>query len=113
MTDYNRGDIVLVNFVFTDETGTRRRPAVIVSSREYNKGRNELIIEAITSNVNRILVGDHLIVNWQAAGLLHPSVSTGIIRTIKQRMIDRKIGKMLSSDLKEIEDELKLILGLS
>ena len=96
MTNYDIGDIILVSFVFADETGTRRRPAVIISSKEYNQGRNEVIIAAITSNVTRILVGDHLIVNWQTAGLLYPSVSTGIIRTVKQQMIDRKIGKMPS-----------------
>jgi mRNA-degrading endonuclease toxin of MazEF toxin-antitoxin module len=33
MTSYKPGDVVLVRFVFADETGAKRRPAVIVSTR--------------------------------------------------------------------------------
>jgi len=39
MTEYNRGDVVLVSFIFSDETGERRRPAVIVSSDAYHQSR--------------------------------------------------------------------------
>ncbi len=112
MTEYNRGDIVLVSFVFSDETGERRRPAIVVSSDEYNKSRHEAIIAAITSRIDRILVGDHLISDWQGAGLLFPSVATGIIRTIKQGMIARKLGSMPASDMQVIDSKLKLVLGL-
>jgi mRNA interferase MazF len=112
MTDYNRGDVVLVNFTFTDGTGMRRRPAMIISSHACHQGRKEAIIAAITSNVDRILVGDHLIKDWQKAGLLYPSVATGIIRTIRQGMIARKLGAMPSLDMEAINDQLRSALGL-
>ena len=112
MTEFNRGDIVLVIFVFSDETGERRRPAVIVSSEAYHRSRQEAIIAAITSRTDRILVGDHLISDWQGAGLLFPSVATGIIRTIKQGMIAKKLGTMPQPDMQGIEDNLRDALGL-
>ncbi len=112
MTEYNRGDVVLVSFVFSDETGERRRPAVIVSSEVYHKSRQESIIAAITSRTDRILLGDHLISDWQGAGLLFPSVATGIVRTIKQSMIAKKLGAMPISDMEAIDGKLKLALGL-
>jgi mRNA interferase MazF len=112
MTEYSRGDVVLVSFVFTDETGERRRPAVIVSSDAYHQSRQEAIIAAITSRTDRILAGDHLISNWQGAGLLFPSVATGIIRTIKQGMIAKKLGTMPRPDMQGIEDNLRDALGL-
>jgi mRNA interferase MazF len=37
MTDYKFGDIVLVPFPFTDQTTTKKRPAIIVSSNAYNQ----------------------------------------------------------------------------
>ena len=83
MTSYKRGDVVLVRFIFSDETGERQRPVVILSPDTYHKSRQEAIIAAITSRTDRILVGDHLINDWEGAGLLFPSVATGIIRTIK------------------------------
>jgi len=113
MTEYSRGDVILVNFVFSDETGTRRRPAVIVSSNAYHQGRQELIIAAVTSRTGRILIGDHLIKGWEGAGLLFPSVATGIIRTIKQGMITRKLGVMPGSDMEAIDNNLSVVLGLS
>jgi hypothetical protein len=36
-TIYSFGDVVLVPFPFTNQTTTKKRPAVIVSSAEYNK----------------------------------------------------------------------------
>jgi len=35
--------VILVSFVFTDETGVRQRPAVIVSSNAYHSGRKRTI----------------------------------------------------------------------
>jgi len=52
MTGYKRGDIVLVRFIFSDETGERQRPAVIVSSDAYHQSRQEAIIAAITSRTD-------------------------------------------------------------
>ena len=112
MTSYEQGDVVLVRFVFADETGTKRRPAVIVSTSDYHQGRQEAIMAAITSNVDRLLVGDHLIAGWQEAGLLFPSVATGIIRTIKQAMIERRLGVMPPADMQAIKNNLRQVLGL-
>jgi mRNA interferase MazF len=92
MTEYSRGDVVLVSFIFADETGAKRRPAVIISSDAYHNGRDEAIIAAITSRTDHLLVGDHLIADWHGAGLLFPSVTTCIIRTIKRDMINKRLG---------------------
>ncbi len=113
MTGYNRGDVVLVGFVFSGESGTKNRPAVVVSSDDYNRGRNEAIIAAITSRKDRLLIGDFLIDKWQEAGLLFPSVATAILRTIKNTMISRKIGSMSSEDMQALDDRLKQVLSLS
>jgi len=113
MTKYSRGDVVLVSFVFADETGVKQRPAVIISSNAYHQQRQEAIISAITSRIDRILVGDHLINHWREAGLLFPSVATGIIRTIKQSMIVHKLGSMSQDDLKEINKQLSIALALA
>jgi mRNA interferase MazF len=112
MTGYKRGDVVLVRFIFSDETGERQRPAVIVSSDAYHQSRQEAIIAAITSRTDRILLGDHVINNWEGAGLLFPSVATGIIRTIKQGMIAKKLGIMPVPDMKRIEGNLRDTLEL-
>lgn len=112
MTAFNRGDVVLVGFVFADESGRKLRPAVVLSTRAYQRARQEVIVAAITSNVRRRLFGDHLIADWKKAGLLFPSVTTGILRTIKQTMIDRRLGAMTMPDLDSVELQLRRSLDL-
>ena len=51
MTDYEFGDVVLVPFPFTDQTTTKKRPAVVVSSQAYHRTRADLILMAITSQL--------------------------------------------------------------
>ena len=111
-TEYSRGDVVLVSFMFSEESGSKRRPAVLLNSSVYQSGRQDVIVAAITSNKNRILVGDFLIDDWQDAGLIHPSVATGVIRTIKQGMITRTLGSLSRRDMDAVEGRLRLNLDL-
>ncbi|MEH2111812.1 type II toxin-antitoxin system PemK/MazF family toxin [Nostoc sp.] len=46
MTNYEFGDVVLVPFPFTDQTTTKKRPAVVVSSDSYQRERSDLIVIA-------------------------------------------------------------------
>jgi mRNA-degrading endonuclease toxin of MazEF toxin-antitoxin module len=51
MIGFSQGDVVLVNFVFSDESGVKHRPAMILSTDRYHRGRREALVAAITSNV--------------------------------------------------------------
>lgn len=112
MTAYKRGDVVLVGFVFSDESGQKLRPALVISSSAYNRGRKEVVVAAITSNVRRRFFGDHLIADWKAAGLLFPSVATGILRTVTRGMIYRKLGVLAKVDIDTIDTGLRRSLAL-
>ncbi|OGK87792.1 MAG: hypothetical protein A2X52_09970 [Candidatus Rokubacteria bacterium GWC2_70_16] len=112
MTAYSRGDVVLVGFVFSDESGKKLRPAVVISSAPYHRARQEVVVAAVTSNVKRRLPGDHPVADWRGAGLLFPSVVTGVLRTIKRSMIDRRLGALAKTDLDAFDRELRRVLGL-
>jgi len=85
---------------------------MIISSAAYNRSRQEIIVAAITSNIKRRLFGDHLLSEWKAAGLLFPSLVTGILRTIKRTMVDRKVGTIPKPEMPTIELKLRQSLGL-
>lgn len=112
MTAHSRGDVVLVGFAFSDESGTKLRPALVLSSLAYQRGRQEVVVAAISSNIRRRLFGDHVIADWKGAGLLFPSIATGIFRTIKHTMIDRKLGTMPKGDMDAVDKQLRGCLGL-
>lgn len=111
MTNYKQQDIILVDFGFSEETGSKKRPALIISSNNYHKNRQEVIIAAITSNIKRVLFGDTKIDGWKEAGLLYPSLVTGIIRTIKDNVILRKLGILSKSDLQKVQENLRKSMG--
>jgi len=112
MTGFKQGDVVLAGFLFPNEAGIKRRPALILSSHEYHMNREEVIIAAITSRTDRVLTGETRIDNWKEAGLLFPSVVTGIIRTVKQSMIERKLGIMPVVEMERITGNIRVALGL-
>lgn len=112
MTAYRRGDIVLVGFLFADESGLKHRPALVLSTRAYHQSRKEVIVAAVTSHVGRALFGDYLLPGWKQAGLLFPSIVTGILRTIKVQMIHRHLGSLPVSEMTAVDANLHNILGL-
>lgn len=109
---FTRQDVVLVDFIFSEETGSKRRPVLVLSSAEYHQGRQEAVVAAVTSNTSRILPGDHLMGDWENAGLPLPSVVTGIIRTIKRGMIGRRLGRVSDKEMANIEANLRSTLEL-
>jgi mRNA-degrading endonuclease toxin of MazEF toxin-antitoxin module len=112
MTDLHRGDVVLVRFVFADETGFKVRPALVVSAQAYHGARHELIIAAITSNVGRRLFGDTPLHAWTTAGLVLPSQVTGILRTVTRAMVAARLGAVEPSELAAVEQSLRGCLAL-
>jgi len=94
MTAYERWDIILVPFPFTDLQSIKKRPALIVSPDEYNRG-SDVMIAFITSNLNlRYNHGDYKLLYWKKAGLPKPSMIRMKIATIDKRITIKNIGKL-------------------
>ncbi len=112
MTTYRFGDIILVPFPFTDQTTTKKRPAVVVSSEEYNVDRSDLIIMAITSRLHQVdKLGEKLVSDWQGAGLIKPSVFKPILTTIENTLVLKQLGRLQDEDLHTLSLILQDILG--
>lgn len=111
MMKYKYGDIVIVEFPYSESNLTKKRPALVISSNNYNNKRKEILIAAITSNIKRGLYGDTKIKNWQEAGLKFSSLVTGIVQTVRQRMINRKLGVFSKKDMQNVESNLKKIVS--
>ncbi len=111
MIKCKRGDVVLVIFSFSEGKGSKKRPVLIMSNDSYHKSRQEVIAAAITHNIKRVLFGDTKIDEWKEAGLLYPSLVTGIIRTIKNSMIDHKLGVLSQKDFRKAQENLSKAMG--
>ncbi len=106
------GDVVLVPFPFTDQSGTKKRPAVIVSNSGYHASRSDLIIMTITSQVRKPLgFGEALVADWATAGLIKPSVLKPVFTTIEQELVVRTMGTLSAADLRTLREAIGQAIG--
>ena len=106
------GDVVLVPFPFTDQSGTKKRPAVIVSSHGYNASRRDIVIMVNTSQVRTPLgFGDAMVGDWQGAGLVKESVLKPVFTTIEQGLVVRVIGHLSAAVIKTLREVVGDVIG--
>jgi len=110
-TPCNPGDVVLVNFQYTDRPQVKKRPAVVLSVPQYQQSRLDAVMVGLTTELSRNYFGDCPIQEWQAAGLPKPSVAKGVIQTISQDMVDRRLGTLTSHDFSRVQGSVKQIFG--
>jgi mRNA interferase MazF len=106
------GDVVLVPFPFTDQSGTKKRPAVVVSSKGYNTHRRDILIMAITSQVRTPLgFGETMLGDWQGAGLIKESVLKPVVTTIEQGLAVRVMGRLSPADIQALRALVGEVIG--
>ena len=112
MTGYEFGDVLLVPFPFTDQSTSKRRPAVVVSSDAYHRERMDLIILAVTSQTRpQPAFGEAPVAKWKEAGLLRPSVLKPVVATIERGLVLRKLGRLADEDRAALRKVIGEILG--
>ena len=111
-TSYSFGDIVLVPFPFTDQTGIKKRPAVIVSSAAYHAARRDVVIMAVTSQTRPAgAIGEVQVKDWKGAGLIKPSVIKPVITTIEQTLVIRRLGQLRKEEQEALRKAITKIVG--
>jgi mRNA interferase MazF len=109
---FSFGDVVLVPFPFTDQSGIKKRPAVVVSSHGYNASRRDIVIMAITSQVRTPLgFGEAMVGDWQSAGLVKASVLKPVFTTIEQSLVLRVMGHLSDADSKTLREIVGNVIG--
>jgi mRNA interferase MazF len=107
------GDVVLVPFHFADKNQWKRRPAVIVSASQYHSTRPDAVMVALTSaHVNNIEWGDCALFDQGVAGLPKPTKAKGVVRTIEQSLVIKKMGTLSAADMYRLKVSLRYILDL-
>jgi mRNA interferase MazF len=111
-TGYSFGDVVLVPFPFTDQSATKKRPAVVISSGAYHRAGPDLLIMAITSKVRSVRpVGEFRVKDWQEAGLLKPSAIKSVITTIERTLVLKRLGRLKVEDQQSLRRAITALVG--
>jgi mRNA interferase MazF len=109
MTIYDRGDVVLAELPFSDLSGMKRRPAVVVSAAHPSI---DLFLLPLTSQTEHLQPGESVLEGWRAAGLVSRSVVKRGIFTLEGECIARRIGRLSAPDLARLDHALRSWLGL-
>lgn len=109
MTSYDRGDVVLASLPFSDLTGIKQRPAVVVSAPHPSV---DLLLLPLTSQLEHLQLGEFALADWKAAGLLFPSVVKRGLFTLDRARINRRFGHLTAADQERLDGALRLWLGL-
>lgn len=106
------GDVVLVPFPFTSQAASKKRPAVIVSNRDYNAAKPDVVVMAATSQLRPSpTLAETWLGDWQVAGLLKPSAVKPVFTTLEHALVIRQLGTLGAGDQAALRKVIAEILG--
>ena len=108
---FERFDIVIVPFPFTDLPVTRRRPALVLSAAAWNAASGHIICAMITSARQSTWPLDVPVTNLAAAGLTTPCVVRMKLFTIEVGFVVRKAGVLGGSHRATVKAALDSLLS--
>jgi mRNA interferase MazF len=115
----NRGEVVIVRFPFADGRKGKYRPALVVQNDVDNARLGNTIIAMVSGNVRNAYLNTQVLIDpgvpdGRASGVHGPSVvKATTLYTIEQRDVVRKIGRLASATMRNVDDALKSALGLT
>jgi mRNA-degrading endonuclease toxin of MazEF toxin-antitoxin module len=107
------GDICLAYFPFTDATGTKLRPVLIVSGDSFNVGE-DVVVVPLSSRIDphRGIVIDTESPHFAATGLRLPStIRWAKPFTMSRRVISRRLGTLAPVALNGVLTRLRTMFG--
>ena len=109
MPSYSKNKVILVRYPFSDLSGSKVRPAIVVNASHISQ---DIIIVPLTSKVSPLLAGEFVLADWKAAGLNVASAVKRGIYTVHQSLIIKSIRSLSVTDAVSLENSLRVWLGL-
>jgi len=101
-------DLLLVPFPFSDQSGIKVRPVVVISNNEFNEKSEDVVVIGITSNISKDKYSLTLTNKDLETGRLITNCCIKVENILKldKELIIKKIGKIKSGKF----DQIKKIL---
>jgi mRNA interferase MazF len=104
MPSFSRNDVVLVAYPFSDRTGVKVRPAVIVSGSHRSR---DLFVVPLTSRADRMVEGEFSLADWRSAGLNMASVLKRGLFTVHESFVLKRVGTLGANDTNRVNESLR------
>jgi mRNA interferase MazF len=109
MPNYSRNEVVLVRVVFSNQSGAKVRPAVVVSGPHVSR---DLFVVPLTSRTTGLLPGEFQLADWARAGLNVSSAVKRALVTVHENLVLKSLGALSPTDAESLEKSLRLWLPL-
>ena len=103
-------DVVVVPFPFVRRSGTKQRPALVLSMTTFNEG-GSTVLAMITTRAHEPWPGDTPIVRLDEAGLNVSCIVRLKLFTLDNRLIVRRIGHLSDVDRTKTAEQLQVHIG--
>ncbi|HEY9812559.1 MAG TPA: type II toxin-antitoxin system PemK/MazF family toxin [Candidatus Sericytochromatia bacterium] len=108
MKTYQPSEVVLLSFPFSNATGLRRRPALVL----LDTTDQDIIVARITSQITNTLF-DAYLTDWEQSGLLLPSVvRVHKLATLEKGLVERKLGVLTTNDWLQVQTKVQQLWAL-
>ena len=91
-------DVVAVPFPFMERPAVKRRPALVISTREFNAANDHSMMAIITTAALDQWPSDHAIVKPRESGLNQACYVRWKVFTLPNILIVKKIGDLADED---------------
>ena len=102
-------EVVIEQFPFSTQPGNKRRPALVLSKHVFNQ-RGSSVLAMITTAGHHPWPGDALLTGLAAAGLHAPCLVRLKLFTLDNRLIVKKIGRLVAADRQQVAGQLQTYL---
>ncbi len=104
-------DILLVPFPFSDQSGKKIRPVLVLSSDSYNKFSDDMVVCGITSNVKQNIYSVTINDKYLEIGKLYEqsSVKADNLLKINKNLVIKNIGTLNHAKFLEVLNVLNKI----
>jgi|SRR3989344_8301457 len=106
-------DLLLVPFPFSDQSGRKVRPVIVISNNEFNKYSDDVLVIGVTSNILKDKYTINLTNNNLDEGKLFTNCIIKVENLLKldKELVIKKIGKINKETLKNIINKLFTIIN--
>lgn len=101
-------DVVAVPFPFMERPAVKRRPALIISTKDFNRQNDHSVMAMITAAMLDSWPSDYMLEKPLEAGLKFNCYVRWKVFTLPNNMIARKIGELADEDREHLTKKARM-----
>ncbi len=105
-------DLLLVPFPFSDQSGKKVRPVIVISNNDFNKYSEDILVVGVTTNISKDKYTVNLRNNDLEIGSLFATccIKAENLLKIDKELIIKKIGKIKIEKVYDVNSKIMEII---